>query len=195
MAAFDYVAVDASGRTVSGTLTADDETKVTQSIADGAMASVMCVLLRTPRKRLGVLHLDRSFWQNPFTEDDLHLADALAAHVSAAIESAQLLRRQKDQFLKMVSVLAQAVELRDDYTGNHTQRVTRYAIMLGEKLELSDEQLVTEIYLWSISRNPTVKELAVGLDYLKLFGEKDRAAAAQDLMWALLNSREFLMVH
>ena len=123
------------------TLTADDETKVTQSITDGAMASVMCVLLRTPRKRLGVLHLDRCFWQKPFTEDDLHLADALAAHVSAAIESAQLLRRQKDQFLRTVSVLAQAVELRDDYTGNHTQRVTRYATMLGEKLELTEDQL------------------------------------------------------
>ena len=119
----------------------DDESKITQSIADGAMASVMCVLLRTPRKRLGVLHLDRTLWQNPFTEDDLHLADALAAHVSAAIESAQLLRRQKEQFLKTVTVLAQAVELRDDYTGNHTQRVTRYATTLGEKLELPDDQL------------------------------------------------------
>jgi putative nucleotidyltransferase with HDIG domain len=38
-------------------------------------------------------------------------------------------------------VLAQAVELRDDYTGNHTQRVTRYATMLGEKLELPEDQL------------------------------------------------------
>jgi putative nucleotidyltransferase with HDIG domain len=123
------------------TLTADEETKVTQSIADGAMASVMCVLLRTPRKRLGVLHLDRCFWQSPFNEDDLHLADALAAHVSAAIESAQLLKRQKEQFFKTVSVLAQAVELRDDYTGNHTQRVTRYATLLGEKLELPEDQL------------------------------------------------------
>ncbi|AWM41087.1 Cyclic di-GMP phosphodiesterase response regulator RpfG [Gemmata obscuriglobus] len=123
------------------TLTGDEESKVTQSIADGAMASVLCVLLRTPRKRLGVLHLDRSFWQNPFTEDDLHLADALAAHVSAAIESAQLLRRQKEQFQKTVTVLAQAVELRDDYTGNHTQRVTRYATMLGEKLGLPEDQI------------------------------------------------------
>ena len=69
------------------TLTSDDESKLTQSIADGAMASVVCVLLRTPRKKLGVLHLDRSFVQDPFTEDDLILADALAAHVSAAIES------------------------------------------------------------------------------------------------------------
>lgn len=123
------------------TLIGDDETKASQSITDGGMASVLCVLLRTPRKRLGVLHLDRSFWQKPFTEDDLHLADALAAHVSAAIESAQLLRQQKEQFLKTVMVLAQAVELRDDYTGNHTQRVTRYATLLAQRLELPDDQI------------------------------------------------------
>jgi putative nucleotidyltransferase with HDIG domain len=123
------------------TLTGDDETKVTQSIADGAMASVLCVLLRTPRKRLGVLHLDRSFSQDPFSEDDLFLADALAAHVSAAIESAQLLKKQRELFLKTITILAQAVELRDDYTGGHTQRVTRYATMIAEKLELPDDQI------------------------------------------------------
>ena len=106
---------------------------MTQSIADGAMATVLCVLLRTPRKQLGVLHLDRSFCQKPFTEDDLHLADALAAHVSAAIESAQLLRKQRELFLKTITMLAQAVELRDEYTGGHTQRVTRYATMLGRE--------------------------------------------------------------
>ena len=123
------------------TLTSDDESKLTQSIADGAMASVVCALLRTPRKKLGVLHLDRSFVQEPFTEDDLLLADALAAHVSAAIESAQLLRKQRDLFLKTITILAQAVELRDDYTGGHTQRVTRYATMLAQKLELPEEQI------------------------------------------------------
>lgn len=123
------------------TLNEDNELKVTQSMHDGAMASVLCVLLRTPRRRIGVLHLDRSFWQNPFTEDDLLLADALAAHVSAAIESAQLLRKQKELFLKTITILAQAVELRDDYTGGHTQRVTRYAAMLAQQLELPDDQL------------------------------------------------------
>jgi hypothetical protein len=69
----------------------------------------------------------------------------------------------------------------------------RPALLLAQKL--TDEQLVTEIYLWSLARNPSAKEMAVGLEYLKLFGEKERAPAAQDLMWALLNSRDFLMVH
>jgi putative nucleotidyltransferase with HDIG domain len=119
----------------------DDRDLMTQSIADGAMASVLCVLLRTPRRKIGVLHLDRGFFQLPFTEDDLHLADALAAHVSAGIECAQFLRKQRELFLKTIMMLAQMVELRDEYTGGHTQRVTRYATLLGEKLGLPDDQM------------------------------------------------------
>ncbi|VTR97677.1 HD domain-containing phosphohydrolase [Tuwongella immobilis] len=119
----------------------DDELKMAQSIADGAMASVLCVLIRTPRSRLGVLHLDRSYFQKPFTEDDLHLADALAAHVSAGIECAQLLRKSRDLFINTITALAQAVEMRDEYTGGHTARVTNYATLLGEQLQLSHREL------------------------------------------------------
>lgn len=119
----------------------DQKELFTQSIADGAMASVMCVLLRTPRRKLGVLHLDRGLFQDPFTLEDLHLADALAANVSAGIECAQLLRKQRDLFLNTIMMLAQLVELRDEYTGGHTQRVTRYSLTLGEKLDLPDDQL------------------------------------------------------
>jgi len=115
----------------------DPELAAARSIAEGAMASVLCVLLRTPRTRLGVLHLDRSPWQKPFTVDDLHLADALAANVSAGIESAQLLRKQRDLFLDTITILAQAVELRDEYTGGHTLRVTTYSMLLAEHLGMS----------------------------------------------------------
>jgi HD-GYP domain-containing protein (c-di-GMP phosphodiesterase class II) len=119
----------------------DPELATAQSIHDGAMGSILCVLLRTPRKRLGVIHLDRSFWQKPFTEDDLHLADALAASVSAGIESAQLLRKQRELFLSTISLLGKAVEMRDNYTGDHTDRVTRYALVLGRRLELPQREL------------------------------------------------------
>lgn len=114
----------------------DEELALARSIAEGSMSSVLCVLLRTPRKRLGILHLDRSPWQKPFTMDDLHLADGLAANVSAGIESAQLLRKQRDLFLDTITVLAQAVEMRDHYTGGHTLRVSTYAVLLAEHLKL-----------------------------------------------------------
>lgn len=119
----------------------DPELAMAKSIAEGAMASVLCVLLRTPRKRLGILHLDRSPWQKPFTMDDLHLADALAANVSSGIECAQLLRKQRDLFLDTITVLAQAVELKDEYTGGHIYRVTTYSTLLAEKLEMSEQEL------------------------------------------------------
>src|SRR5439155_25520114 len=47
-----------------GSVEEDAELAAAHSIADGAMASVLCVLLRTPRKKLGVLHLDRGPLQN-----------------------------------------------------------------------------------------------------------------------------------
>jgi HD-GYP domain-containing protein (c-di-GMP phosphodiesterase class II) len=117
------------------------ELAMAQSIAEGAMASVLCVLLRTPRQTLGVIHLDRGPLQAPFTKDDLHLADALAANVSAGIETAFLLQKREDLFLSLITLLAQAVELKDDYTGGHTNRVTQYAELLGRQLNMSSSDM------------------------------------------------------
>jgi putative nucleotidyltransferase with HDIG domain len=119
----------------------DPELAGARSIAEGTMASVLCLILRTPRKKIGVLHLDRGPLQKPFTKDDLHLADALAAHVSAGIESAELLRKQRELFYATITMLAQSVELRDQYTGGHTARVTEYSFLLGQQLDLSQEDL------------------------------------------------------
>src|SRR5438309_5455749 len=119
----------------------DPELAMARSIADGAMSSVLCVLLRTPRRKLGVLHLDRGPFQKPFSRDDLHLADALAANVSAGIETAQLLQRQQELFLNTITILAQAIDLRDDYTGGHTARVTRYAELLGRQMNIDSNDL------------------------------------------------------
>jgi HD-GYP domain-containing protein (c-di-GMP phosphodiesterase class II) len=119
-----------------GSVNDDPDLANAQSIADGQMASVLCVLLRTPRKKLGVLHLDRSFFQKPFTKEDLDMADALAAHVSAGIECSHLLEKEKKLKLDTIKMLAQLVEGRDEYTGGHIYRVTNYALILGRQLGL-----------------------------------------------------------
>ncbi len=124
-----------------GSVDEDPELSGARSIAEGTMSSIMVVLLRTPRKRLGVLHLDRGPMQAPFTQDDLHLADALAAHVSAGIESAEFLRNQRELFYATIAMLANAIELRDTYTGGHTARVTEYSYLLGQQLDLAPADL------------------------------------------------------
>jgi HD-GYP domain-containing protein (c-di-GMP phosphodiesterase class II) len=107
-----------------------------QSIQRGTMSSIICALLRSPRQRLGVLHLDRGPMQEPFSRSDLDLADALAASVAVGIESAQLIEQHRQQFIDTVQTLARAVEMRDQYTGEHTRRVTDYALLLAEELRL-----------------------------------------------------------
>jgi hypothetical protein len=53
-----------------------------------------------------------------------------------------------------------------------------------------DRELLDEMYLASMSRPPSAEELAKGLKYLE--GGGGRAARAQDLLWALVNSKAFL---
>ncbi len=53
-----------------------------------------------------------------------------------------------------------------------------------------DADVVTELYLASLSRPPAAAELASGVKYLQSGG--GRAARAQDLLWALVNSKAFL---
>jgi hypothetical protein len=60
--------------------------------------------------------------------------------------------------------------------------------------KLSDKEVVTELYLWTIARRPSDAELKVSVDYLSRHAER-RAEAVQDLMWVLVNTREFLLVH
>jgi hypothetical protein len=54
-----------------------------------------------------------------------------------------------------------------------------------------DRDLLDEMYLATFSRFPTPAELDSGLKYLRS-GKMGRAARAQDLLWALVNSKPFL---
>ena len=62
------------------------------------------------------------------------------------------------------------------------------------KQKMTDAELVTEIYLWSLARRPNASELQVSLGFLKTHAPQ-RTEATQDLFWALLNSRDFLLMH
>ena len=119
---------------------ADESLGLARSVRHGAMASIITALLRTPRNRIGVLHLDRGFLDDPFTENDLYYADAIAASVAIGIETAQMVEQQREQFIQTVSTLARAVEMRDQYTGDHTKRVTDYSLLLAEELKLTPNE-------------------------------------------------------
>jgi hypothetical protein len=57
----------------------------------------------------------------------------------------------------------------------------------------SDQEIVEELYFAALSRPPTPAEAERGVAYLT--GGASRAARAQDLLWALLNSKGFLYIY
>lgn len=62
------------------------------------------------------------------------------------------------------------------------------------KQKLSDEERINELYLWTLARSASANERRVGVEFLASYGDK-QLEALQDMMWALLNSKDFLLVH
>jgi hypothetical protein len=61
------------------------------------------------------------------------------------------------------------------------------------KEDLPPSRVVDELYLATLSRFPSAAESRVAVGAIT--AAKDRQRAAEDLMWALLNSKEFLFNH
>jgi hypothetical protein len=72
-----------------------------------------------------------------------------------------------------------------DAIASPTGRIARLA-----QRRLSDRQVIEEVFLAALARYPTPKELQNGLKHFK--ASANQTEAAQDLMWALLNSPAFL---
>jgi HD-GYP domain-containing protein (c-di-GMP phosphodiesterase class II) len=115
----------------------DVELRNSDSVARSDMRSVLCALVRSPRKRLGILHLARGIQDEPFNVFELHMADAIAASIAGSVESARFfLAKQRSWFIQTVIALAQTIELRDPTTAGHGKRVTKYALLLADALKL-----------------------------------------------------------
>jgi hypothetical protein len=67
-------------------------------------------------------------------------------------------------------------------------------VMRWVQAKASDDALVDDLYLATLCRLPEPSERAAMIQHLQSAGA-DRAKAAQDALWALLNSREFLFNH
>lgn len=61
------------------------------------------------------------------------------------------------------------------------------------KGQMTDEQAVEELFLGTLSRFPNEKERAEAVKYLK--DARTRADALRDVLWALINTREFILNH
>ena len=102
--------------------------------------NMVCAPLIFKKEVLGVLQaINRK--EQTFTPNDLTQFEDLANQVAIALKNSLLFEELSKTFYESVAVLAEAIELRDPYTGGHTQRVKRYSLAIGRQLGLTKEEM------------------------------------------------------
>ncbi len=77
----------------------------------------------------------------PFTKQDEDTLASLAASAAVAVENAQLIAEQKQLWQSLIETLAVTIDARDQQTAGHSQRVTRYAEVIGREMGLDGKDL------------------------------------------------------
>lgn len=129
------------GERVSGRVAASGEPVLIKGQEGDDTDSSLCVPLLANRQVLGVLNIRTKIDGSDFTQQDLELASQLANIAAAAIENAELHDQLQSLFLSTVSALANSIDARDPYTKGHSERVTAYAVMIAEGLDLGADEL------------------------------------------------------
>jgi HD-GYP domain-containing protein (c-di-GMP phosphodiesterase class II) len=119
----------------------DERFKAGESVVMGGIRSVMCVPVQTGKEILGVVYLDTIGHPGEFSENDLELLSAIGKQAGIAIRRARLLDDLVEGYYSTVRTLVAAVEAKDSYTRGHSERVTAYAMTLGQILGLAEERL------------------------------------------------------
>jgi hypothetical protein len=87
--------------------------------------------------------------------------------------------------------LAQALHLlnSDEVQNKLTRGGGRADLLVQDKRP--DDEKVTELFLWAFARKPTSEDMLVALDHIAKH-EKNKKIAYENILWALINTKEFI---
>jgi putative nucleotidyltransferase with HDIG domain len=120
-----------------------------RSIGDLRVRSAMCAPLVNRGKVLGIIYVDSADKSNLYTKDDLALLSAMALKAGTSLDNARLYDDLRNLFYNTVETLIRAIQARDRYTSGHSTRVSRYALLIAEKLGLTTKEK-HQLYLASM---------------------------------------------
>ncbi len=123
----------------------DDDMAVADSWESGPYA---CIPLRAHQQTIGVIVVcDRE--EEHILAETIATLETFADLVSLAILQARSSGDAQEAYLEILSTLANVVEMRDTYTGMHTQNVMAYAVALARAAGLEGE-IIEDIRLGAI---------------------------------------------
>jgi HD-GYP domain-containing protein (c-di-GMP phosphodiesterase class II)/HAMP domain-containing protein len=105
---------------------------------------LICTPLVFQNKVLGAISVSGKTRDDNFQEEELIILSNLASQIALAIENAKLNADAQQTYLETITALALAVEARDPYSRGHSDRVSKYSVLIAQELGL-DEEMITKI--------------------------------------------------
>jgi HD-GYP domain-containing protein (c-di-GMP phosphodiesterase class II) len=132
--------------------------------------NMICVPMSVRGKVIGVLQAINKLYGGVFTTGDMDLFLSLSHSIAIAMDNARLYDEMRMTFYQTAEALADAIEKRDPYTGNHTRRVMHYSAAIGRRLPLTARER-ENLMLAAILHD--VGKIGVGDSVLKKEAELD----------------------
>ncbi len=109
---------------------------------EGSFTSLACVPLIYKEECIGVITVyDKKTGR--FTDENLKLLSDISSQCAIAIANFRLNADIEETYLETITALAMTVEAKDAYSGGHLERVTKYSVEMGKRLDLDDGTLKT----------------------------------------------------
>ena len=147
-------------------LVADPTTQnnLSESIVTQHIQSIMCVPMSDGQGPLGVIYVDRVIGSKPFNQRELKLLSAIGNQAGIAIRRAQLSRQVESLFRDAMRTVINLIEVKDEYTYGHSERVTAIAVSISELCTL-DRSFGRDIELAGLLHD--VGKLGIRLEILQ----------------------------
>lgn len=119
-----------------------------KSVHEHNLRSILCVPLKLKEEIIGVIFVDSRVYSGLFQKNDLDMLSAFADQAAVAIDNARMfykLQKANAELKKAYDATlrgwALTLELRDNQTLGHTQRVTSLTITLAKKMGINGKEL------------------------------------------------------
>ncbi len=98
--------------------------------------SILAAPIKIKGKVIGVAEVLNKIGGQEFNKVDEKLLEAIAKQAAVAIDNARLYTDLSEISTNSIRALINAVEAKDKYTRGHTERVTKYSVMIAKELNL-----------------------------------------------------------
>ncbi len=141
MDAVDLAALQAHVGTNESMIFHGDDARDLVGLAAGELFSILAIPLRSKGELLGFFIAYAFGKKASFLEGKRKMLSVLCDRASAALENARLYDDLKRTFKQTIVAFANLLEDKDPYTRGHSERVSKYAVMIAEGLEMTEDEV------------------------------------------------------